>query len=84
MKQYYPKQKPKVVFSRKYKNFHNDLFRTELENGLSDYDKNNMECDIFLRTFLKILEKYAPMKKNVFEGKPCHFYDQGSKKRNYN
>ena len=32
MKQYYPKQKPKVVFYRKNKNFHNNLFRSELEN----------------------------------------------------
>ena len=62
-KQYYPKQKPKVVFYRKYKNFRNDLFRSELENELSKYDINNMEYDIFLGTFLKILDKYAPMKK---------------------
>ena len=42
-----------------------------------------MEYDTFLRTFLKILDKYASMKKKIFEGKPCHFYDQGSKKSNY-
>ena len=36
----------------------------------------------FLRTFLKILDKYALMKKNV-EGKPCHFNDQGNKKSSY-
>ena len=33
--------------------------------------------------FLEILDKYAPMKKKVFEGKPCYFYDQGSKKSNF-
>ena len=43
LKQYYPKQKPNVVFYRKYKNFHNDLFRSELENEFSNYDINNME-----------------------------------------
>ena len=32
LKQYYPKQKPKVVFYQKNKNFHNNLFRSELEN----------------------------------------------------
>ena len=32
-------------------------------NELSNYDINNMEYDIFLRTFLKILDKYAPLKK---------------------
>ena len=83
LKQCYPKQKPKVVFYRKYKNFGNYLFRSELENESSNYDINNMEYNTFLRTFLKILGKYAPMKKKIFEGKPCHFYDQGSKKSNY-
>ena len=47
LKQYYAKQKPKVVFYRKYKNFRNDLFRSKLENELSNYDINNMEYDIF-------------------------------------
>ena len=42
-----------------------------------------MEYDIFLRSFLKILSKYDPMKKKVFERKPCHFSGQGSKKSNY-
>ena len=41
-----------------------------------------MQYGIFLRTFLKILNKYAPIKK-VFEGKSCHFYDQKSKKSNF-
>ena len=71
-----------MVFYRKYKNFRNDLFRSELVNELSNYDINNIEYDIFLGTLLKILDKYAPIKK-VFEGKPCYFYDQGSKKSNY-
>ena len=63
LKKYYAKQKPKVVLYQKYKNFHNNLFRSELESELSNYDINNMEYDIFLRTFLKILNKHAPMKK---------------------
>ena len=63
LKQYYPKQKPKVVFYQKYKNFRNDLFRSELENELSNYDRDHMEYDIFLGTFLKVLDKYASKKK---------------------
>ena len=43
LKQYYPKQKPTVVFYRKYKNFRNNLFRSELENELSNYNINNKE-----------------------------------------
>ena len=65
LKHYYPKQKPKVVFYRKYKNFRNYLFRSELENELSNYDINNMEYHTFLRTFLRILDKYTPMTKEV-------------------
>ena len=42
-----------------------------------------MEYDTFLRTFFKIFDRYAPMKKKIIEDKPCHFYDQGSKKSNY-
>ena len=61
----YPKQKPKVVFYRKYKNFRKDLSRGELENE-SNCQINNREYEIFLRTFLKILDKYAPMKKSIW------------------
>ena len=52
-----------MVFYRKYKNFRNDLVRSGLENELSNYNVNSMAYDIFLRTFLKILDKYAPLKK---------------------
>ena len=47
LNQYYPKQNRKVVFYRKYKNFHNDLFRSKIENELSNYDINDMQYDIF-------------------------------------
>ena len=47
LKQYYPKQKPMVVFYRNYKNCCNDCFSSELENELCNYDLNNMEYDIF-------------------------------------
>ena len=48
LKQYYPKEKAKVMFYRKYKNFRNDLLRDELENELPNYDLNNI-----VRHFLK-------------------------------
>ena len=37
--------------------FRNDLFRSELENELSNYDINKMDYDIFLGTFVKILSR---------------------------
>ena len=73
LKQYYPKLKPKVVFHRKYKNFRNDLFRSEVKNKSSNYDINHMEYDIFLRGFFKILEKYAPMKKKYLKANHATF-----------
>ena len=33
LKQCYPKLKPKVMFHRKYKNFRNDLFRSEVKKS---------------------------------------------------
>ena len=50
-----------------------DLFRSELENELSNYDINNIEYDIFLGTFLKILDKYAPMKKKYLRANHATF-----------
>ena len=34
LKQHFPKQKPRVVIHRQYKNFRNNYFRIELENAL--------------------------------------------------
>ena len=62
-----------MVFYRKYKKFRNDLFRSELENKLSNYDINNIEYHIFLGTFLKILDKYAPMKKKYLRANHATF-----------
>ena len=80
LKQYYPKQKHKVVFYRKYINFRNDLFKSKLENELSNYDINNMEYDNFLKKFLKILDKYAPMKKKYFKENHAAFMTKEEKK----
>ena len=47
-----------------------------MDNNINNHDKNNMEYDTFLRTFLKILNKYAPMKKKYWRAKEV-------RKRNY-
>ena len=64
LKQYYTKQKPKVLFYRRT-NFRTNLFGSELESELSNHDINNMKYDIFKRTFLNILDKYDLMKKCI-------------------
>ena len=45
----------------------------ELENESVNYDINNMEYGILLRTLLKILDKYAPMKKKYLRANHATF-----------
>ena len=63
-KQHFPKQKPRVVIHQQYKNCRNDYFRIELENALLKYNFNNIDYDNFMKTFLTVLNKHAPIKKN--------------------
>ena len=59
LKQYYLKQKHKLMFYRKCKSFRNDFFRSELEHELSNHDIYNI--DICLRTYFKILDNHVPL-----------------------
>lgn len=70
------------LYSIQKQKFHNDLFRSELENMFSNYDINYMEDVILLRTFLMILDKRSS-EKELSEGNLCHFYAQGSTESNY-
>ena len=45
LKQRFPKQKPRVIIHRQYKNFRNNYFRKELENALLKHDFNNINDD---------------------------------------
>ena len=73
LKQHFPKQKPKVVIHRQYKNFRNDYFRIELENALLKYDINNIDYDNFIKTFLTVLDKHAPIKKKYLRANHANF-----------
>ena len=73
LKQYFPKQKPRVVIHRQYKNFRNDYFRIELENALLKYDINNIDYDSFIKTFLTVLDKHAPVKKKYLRANHANF-----------
>ena len=66
LKQHFPKQKPRVVIHRQYKNFRNDYFRIELENALLKYDINNIDYDNFIKTFLTALDKQRSKLRNDF------------------
>ena len=73
LKQHFPKQKPRVVIHRQYKNFRNDYFRIELENALLKYDFNNIDYDNFIKTFLTVLAKHAPIKKKYLKANHINF-----------
>ena len=73
LKQHFPKQKPRVVIHRQYKNFRNDYFRIELENALLKYDINNIDYDNFIKTFLTVLDKHAPIKKKYLTANHANF-----------
>ena len=72
-KQHFPKQKPRVVIHRQYKSFCNDYFRIELENTLLKYDFNNIDYDNFIKTFLTVLDKHAPIKKKYLRANLANF-----------
>ena len=63
MKTTYAKAQPKIIYYRDYKNFDVYNFRTELREELNKIvDKDYYHFEL---TFLRVLEKHAPMKKKV-------------------
>ena len=59
----FTKNKPKEIIYRDYKNFDSFLFNDEVKNVL-ELDKINSYA-MFEELFLKVLDKYAPVKKKV-------------------
>ena len=63
MKTTFPKAQPKIIYYRDYKNFDLSTFRTELRQELKkNEDEGYFHFEV---TFLRVLEKHAPMKKKV-------------------
>ena len=58
----FTKNKPKEIIYRDYKNFDSFLFNDEVKNVL-ELDKINSYA--MFELFLKVLDKYAPVKKKV-------------------
>ena len=73
LKQHFPKQKPRAVIHPQYRNFRNDYFRIELESALLKYDFNNIDYDNFIKTFLTVLTKHAPIKKKYLKANHINF-----------
>ena len=47
---------------------------------LLKYDFNNVDYNNFIKTFLTILDKHAPIKKKIFKGESRQFCDKTFKK----
>ena len=62
MKTTFPKAQPKIVYYRDYKNFDLSKFRQELRDELKKNDHGYFHFEV---TFLRVLEKHAPMKQKV-------------------
>ena len=73
LRQDFPEQKPKFVIHRQYKSFGNDYIRIELENVLLKYDLSNIDYCNFIKTFLTILDKHAPIKKKCLWANHANF-----------
>ena len=73
LKQHFPKQKPKVVIHKQYKNFRNDYFRIELKHALLKYDFSNIDYDNFIKTFLTVLDKDTPINEKYLKRNHANF-----------
>ena len=69
----FSKENPRVVIHWQYKNFRNDHFRIELESALLKYDFNNIDYDNFIKTFLTVLDKHAPIKTKYLRANHANF-----------
>ena len=64
MKMYYTKQKPSIVYYRKFKNFCNDSFIKDIELLLSKLcNQQNVPFKILKELVNLTLDKHAPLKK---------------------
>ena len=63
MKLTYTKSNPKIEFYRDYKNFDNDFFQVDLENGSGNL--TGLTCTSLEEAFLRTLDCHAPIKKKI-------------------
>ena len=72
----FPKQNPRVVIHRQYKNLRNDYFRIELAKicqNMLKCDFNNIVYDNFITIFLIVLDKHPPIKKKHLRANHTNF-----------
>ena len=80
LKLHYKKQKPKIIQYRKYKNFSNDSFKSDLNNELLNYNLKNIEYSTFHKICLKVLNKHAPIKQKYIRANNSNFMNKDLRK----
>ena len=73
LKNFYKKQRPKIIHYRNYKNFENDNFREDLKKELLKFDITNAPLSKFNDTVLSVLDKHAPKKLKYIRSNNCNF-----------
>ena len=63
-----PREEPKIIQYRSYKNFNNQVFQREVNSELLIIDLNKFNLSDFSEIFLAILDSYAP-KSKVYSSK---------------
>ena len=67
---------PKVIKYRNYKNFDEDKFRFLFKKRLNDINTDDVTVDILLKTFLNVLNKFAPLKKKYLRANHSRFVNK--------
>ena len=80
LKASFDKQKPNVVNYRDYKIFRAETFRQELQTELADLDVECLIYASFQDTFLRVLDKHAPMKKRYIRANDSPFMNRTLRK----
>ena len=75
LKSHFTKLRPKVITYRNYKKFDENVFLTDLQKLEIELDEENSESSYSLisNKFLEVINKHAPLKKNVLRGNHSSF-----------
>ena len=76
LKACFDKQKPNVIDCRDYENFRAEIFRQELQTELAGLDVQCLTYASFQDTFLRVLDKHAPMKKRYIRANDTLFMNR--------
>ena len=76
MKSYFKKQEPKIVNYRDYRGFCNNSFRLHVNEELIKKDISVTQLDLFVKTFLDVLNRHAPVKQKYIRANQAAFMNK--------